>query len=249
MADAPTRKPLPPVSWPRNVFAWTALILFIPPTLPVLLIALAAIRIRSSYERQIEWRLFFNTILKRLDLQLGGWLGLLFTGLFALAVTMQFVGPDLDMATVWRAFRPWWGQVVGVFVVTATALGLYLMRDRRPLLYASLEVVVAEITIWSTFGPGNRTTLERGLRIAAGLYLLVRGFDNWSNGPERSKRTAEGRATRALERAARRQSRLKAAADFENRIREARIRYLSADASSEPPPVSGALEDERREDG
>jgi hypothetical protein len=91
---------------------------------------------------------------------------------------------------VWYSLSPWWAQL-GVFLLaTAAGISLHMLRDRLPRPYAALEFTLGEVAIWSALGHRSSSALESALKLATGVYLLVRALHNWMNGPERSQRSA-----------------------------------------------------------
>jgi hypothetical protein len=63
------------------------------------------------------------------------------------------------------------------------ARGLFWVRERFPRFYGSVEILVgATIVSLAVVASTHASNFERGLKIATGLYLMVRGHDNRING-------------------------------------------------------------------
>jgi hypothetical protein len=73
-------------------------------------------------------------------------------------------------------------ELLFVFVIVCLAIGLYLLRSLRPRTYASLEIIVGLIV--SVHAANSiyiaAPTVQDLFTILGGLYLIIRGTDNWS---------------------------------------------------------------------
>lgn len=84
----------------------------------------------------------------------------------------------IDWPRIWRQFTSLWAQVLALAGVGVSAFALYRLRSARPKIYASLEGLVALTSGWMAFS--SATATERGLKLAAAVYLMVRAIDNWN---------------------------------------------------------------------
>ncbi len=111
-------------------------------------------------------------------------LGLLLAILVALGYGVKTAIERIDWDRIWALGSPSWVQVVSVSALAATAFGLFRLKQRHPKVYAILEFLVGLTTAWLAVSPSSASSAERGAKIAAATYLLVRARDNWSKKPE-----------------------------------------------------------------
>jgi hypothetical protein len=74
-----------------------------------------------------------------------------------------------------------WRQVTCTLAFGSMGYALFRFRARHRLLYGSFEIMVALIGFW--YALGTTTNLQgSAAAIIGGLYVLVRGFDNYKTG-------------------------------------------------------------------
>jgi uncharacterized membrane protein YhaH (DUF805 family) len=79
-------------------------------------------------------------------------------------------------------------QTYGVLLFMALCLlvsgvSLYVMRRSHRLLYGVIEIVGAVVLVWVTFFRAFQTaSLDDELKLAAAIYVFVRGMDNIGEG-------------------------------------------------------------------
>jgi hypothetical protein len=102
----------------------------------------------------------------------------------------------IDWDEVWRTLGHRPGIRLLVLVGFLAISKLFLMRDAWPRLYGVLEIYIGMSVIsLAVVTSSHSTNFERLLKIATGLYLMVRGHDNRINGYKRLMSTKSGSKT------------------------------------------------------
>lgn len=99
----------------------------------------------------------------------------------ALASVVAKLVRKVPWSALWALTEKWWGTAVAVLAATAGAFALFELRKRRRRMYAVLEFMVAQVTI-ALAVTSQSPTPERGIKLAAGIYLIVRAIDNYRQG-------------------------------------------------------------------
>jgi hypothetical protein len=86
------------------------------------------------------------------------------------------------------AQSPWLRVGMSVVLVGIGGL-LYLARKYMRSVYGAAEVVLGAATCWNGLGSTALSAFAAMLSVAGGLYIIVRGFDNFAAG--RIKRTKD----------------------------------------------------------
>jgi hypothetical protein len=87
------------------------------------------------------------------------------------------------------------GPPLRIIIILAASSGLYLVRYCSRLAYGFLEILVGLFVIMGTMSR-NPELVDPGLllvQLAAGMYVIIRGFDNFAqSAPRRRGRTVQG---------------------------------------------------------
>jgi hypothetical protein len=74
----------------------------------------------------------------------------------------------------------WW-----FFPVACTiAYSLYILRDRRRSLYGAIEIIAGSAAIFSSIVTVSNSDFARFVSLTGGIYIIVRGMDNFDAGKE-----------------------------------------------------------------
>lgn len=69
-------------------------------------------------------------------------------------------------------------RLLVVVLITITGFLLYLARAHMRPLYGLAEIMIGAATCWAILGNTSASKLVAGFAMAAGVYVIVRGFDN-----------------------------------------------------------------------
>jgi|GEM_PF-4487954 len=99
-----------------------------------------------------------------------------------LAILGAIVGWPVGIAMLYPLIQPYqdqlWFQISGTGFCVAAALFMFWLRNSSRHAYAVIELVCAINLIW--FGVSHQKTSEIfGATLLAGIYVAVRGLDNW----------------------------------------------------------------------
>ena len=96
-----------------------------------------------------------------------------FVAVLALPFTLELLLPYI---------RPWFGiilvRILLIGLLLAVAYALFQIRKDNQYVYGWMEVVVGATMCWVAFDRNDPNNLPMALTIAAGVYVMVRGFVN-----------------------------------------------------------------------
>jgi len=88
----------------------------------------------------------------------------------------------LHLAWIGRHF----GQTTLIILILGACYSLYLMRHFFRLAYGTVEIVIGLFAIFGAMGRAPRTVDDPAtttlllVQLAAGMYIIIRGFDNFA---------------------------------------------------------------------
>ena len=111
-------------------------------------------------------------------------------------LSIAIIGWPILLAGLWDQFRgamtsPW---LRGVALAGLLILGrlLYYARERMQSVYGVVEVCIGAAACWAGLGHTQVSGFASGITLAGGIYVIVRGLDNFFKGYAADKaRTAE----------------------------------------------------------
>lgn len=115
---------------------------------------------------------------------------------------MGFLSPFVLSRSHWQSMMSFLSgslfvRIVATAAVAALAQAFFWMRENRPRTYGTLEFALGTTSTFLALS-ADATMFEHGLKLATGLYLMVRGFDNSINGYSRLLHRREDAAKTAL---------------------------------------------------
>ena len=123
----------------------------------------------------------------------------IFAAFFAIAGTM--IGWPIGIAMLYPVIQPYqdqqWFQITGTAVCVIAAMLMFRLRNWWRRAYGVIELVCAINLIW--YGVSHQKTPEIfGATLLAGIYVAVRGLDNWKQGAhEEAREKIECRSTQS----------------------------------------------------
>lgn len=132
----------------------------------------------NRYEPMTKEGPYLEKLQTGLSYLLVAWVALLVTG----ALSHYAYTHSNEIASFLREHFSGPGARV-VFFVTALllALGMFRLRERQRLLYGAVEIGFSLVSIWHASGQA-RGDVRYWLGIGAGVYVMIRGLDNWRQG-------------------------------------------------------------------
>jgi hypothetical protein len=84
--------------------------------------------------------------------------------------------------TLSNIISTYWGRILGLVILGLLSFALYLVRENLRKLYGIAEIVVGLVACWAGFGKLMSETLGGTIALAGGVYIMVRGIDNYVQG-------------------------------------------------------------------
>jgi hypothetical protein len=79
-----------------------------------------------------------------------------------------------------------WMHAFATAILILIGFLLYLARTYMRSLYGAAEIVVGAAACWVGLGHPSTNGLTGSLAVAGGVYIIVRGIDNWVQGRPKS---------------------------------------------------------------